>query len=712
MTNRQAGLRIAFVTAIALMIAGCTRMAAIDTLCASSTPSTACLASAAPGAGDPVAAEYHRRLLAYMGWNELNRIRLGTGIDINGTTISEYPNRKTQLLYRAAAGAAVPLDGGVIAPRKSGDPGNRAYSEPWRSSHAYLYLGADAPDDAHNTFRFSGIQAVSTTIFLRSITDKAVHVEGRCDGAVELESPTATRRVSAGSRFDLEIAPLERDRTRIIPGKQAQSCRLSVRAQGAARARPIVLEREETAAPALAAMDVRYDVCAVPPPATLDPLARVFFADRWLSQSCVMPARGIRLLPESRQGFNAKVEALTGTTLPDSAFDKGDPYLPLDFSRAPRLDLIYVSYLDVKADFSGTIFLRMLRYHAGRGTPIRILLTDILEREKDRAPLEQLAADYPNVQLQAFAWDPPRGADVEDKAARYHRTNHVKMLATLSRQPGATRAIIGGRNIHDGFLFPEAVDLSAYPELQDYGKPGQLSLNYFATYHDFEVELTGDRAVRTLAAHLSTLWQRDAATNVVRPFSVSVEKSGTPAAGVRHFISTPYEDNQALENWYVELIDNARHSIEIVTPYLNPPAPVAAALERAHDRGVRIIFAARVNLKGDFGGKLLTELNKLFVEKYAGKFEMYEYKAPKVVLHTKMMMIDGRLSVTGSVNLNHRSFLLDSENGLVVLDQAFYRRMKKVFDRYIAQSDRLGPDVAIQAGYRLLLGSQLLLNAL
>lgn len=697
--------------AIALAVAGCTRMAAIDTLCASSTPSTACLASAAPGAGDPVAAEYHRRLLAYMGWNELNRIRLGTGIDINGTTISEYPNRKTQLLYRAAAGEADRLDGGKIAPGRSGSPGSRAYVEPWRTSHAYLYLAADAPVNARDSFRFSGVQAVSTTIFLRSIADKAIRVEGRCDGAVEIESPAATRRLPAGTPFRLDVAPLERDQTRIIPGADVRACALSVRPDGG-RARSIVLEREETAAPAIAAMDSRYDVCAVPPPAALDPLARVFFADRWLSQSCAMPARGIRLLPDSRDGFNAKVEALTGTRLPDSAYDKGDPYLPLDFSRAPELDLIYVSYLDVKADFSGTVFLRMLRYHAERGTPIRFLVTDILERAKDRAPIERLAAEFPNVQLQEFAWDPPSGADVEDQAARYHRTNHVKMLATLSRQPGAARAIIGGRNIHDGFLFPEAVDLSAFPELQEYGKPGQLSLNYFATYHDFEVEVSGDRAVRTLAAHLSTLWQRDAATNVIRPYSLSVEKPGTPAAGVRHFMSTPYEDNRALEHWYVELIDNARHSIEIVTPYLNPPAGIAAALERAHERGVRVTFAARVNLKGDLGGKILTEMNKLFVEKYAGRFEMYEYTAPKVVLHSKMMMIDGRLSITGSVNLNHRSFLLDSENGLVVLDEAFYRRMKKVFDRYITQSRRLRPDVDIPASYRLLLGSQLLLNAL
>ncbi len=711
MTVKRSGSLFAFFAAIVFALAGCTRMSAVDTLCTESKASTACLLAGASAAPDDAAREYERRLTALTGWNELKRIRLGTGIDINGIEISQYPNLKTQLRYRTAAGAAKPVDGGMIAPLKAARPGIRSYDGRWRNADAYLYLGDHTPVGNH-VFRFSGVQAVSTTIFLRSVADKPLHVTGRCDGPAQIETPAGRLRLRAAASFTVNVAPGDRDRARIVVDNRVQGCRLDIRTAGTGSTRSIALEREESTQPAIARMDSRYDVCAMPPPASLDPLSKSFFADRWLSQSCILPVRGIRLLPESRLGFNAKVEALTGRRLSNAAFDKGDPYLPLDFSHAPKLELIIASYLDIKADFSGTVFVRMLRYHARRGTPIRIITTEILEREKDRAPLEKLAADYPNVQLQEFIWDPPRGSDIEDEAARYHRTSHVKMLVTLSRRRGETRAIVGGRNIHDGFLFPEAVDLSAYPELQNYEGPGKLSLNYFATYHDFEAELTDERTVRTLAAHLSTLWNRDADTSAFRPFSVSVEKRGMPLTGMRHFMSSPYEDSNALENWYVELIDAARHSIEIVTPYLNPPAPVAAALERAHDRGVHITIAARVNLKGDLGGQILTRLNQLFVEKYAGTYEMYEFKAPKVVLHSKIVMIDGRLSILGSVNLNHRSFLLDSENGLAVLDKSFYRRMKKVFDDYVADSVRLTPDVDIPASYRLLLSSQLLLNAL
>ena len=80
------------------------------------------------------------------------------------------------------------------------------------------------------------------------------------------------------------------------------------------------------------------------------------------------------------------------------------------------------------------------------------------------------------------------------------------------------------------------------------------------------------------------------------------------------------------------------------------------------------------------------------VERYAGRMTLWEYDPPKVVLHSKMLIIDERLSVVTSTNLNRRSFLHDTENGLAVLDPAFTRRLQGEVQDYIAQSRRLGPD--------------------
>ena len=148
----------------------------------------------------------------------------------------------------------------------------------------------------------------------------------------------------------------------------------------------------------------------------------------------------------------------------------------------------------------------------------------------------------------------------------------------------------------------------------------------------------------------------------------------------------PYADGRALEDHYVELIDAAAETIDIVNPYLNLTPKLAGAFGRALDRGVKVTIVTRIDLKDDIGGEFLTALNEMFVEQYAGRIAMYEYQAPEVVLHAKILMIDGRYVSVSSVNLNNRSFIQDSENGIAVLDRAFYKRMRAVFDSYVARS--------------------------
>jgi len=74
-------------------------------------------------------------------------------------------------------------------------------------------------------------------------------------------------------------------------------------------------------------------------------------------------------------------------------------------------------------------------------------------------------------------------------------------------------------------------------------------------------------------------------------------------------------------------------------------------------------------------------------------------------------MIDGRLVTVSSVNLNHRSFIHDTENGIVVLDRGFYRRISAVFARFRDEARRLNGDVSVPLRYRLLFASKTLRGA-
>ncbi len=690
----------------ALLLAACAGpLAGIDTSCELVPGEARCSMSSLetallPGAR-PENADYTSSFLALLAEQKLGEADRANGTGPFGRDIHSIHNRDFLAAYRGLERAA---DRSRLLP--SGMTRSGTFSAAWRLSRQTLYIDADALDRKAGIFFFSGLQARQVEIDVRQIGGGPASITGRCDGQMAVGPGKRIVEVGGAVHLSLTGADTSGGASVLFPGPDLKRCDLSIRSKGASRR--LTLLREETSGRKLARLDSLYQRCPSPDPQKLSPLERVFYASRELSETCPMALGTPRLLVKSRDGFNAKVEALAGSRLSDAFFDAGDPEAPIDLSRAPKLKLIYFSYLDYKADFSGRVMERLIRFHAARGARVRIMVTDVLQRRKDRELLERLAADHPNVQLQEFSWDPATGAPTGEQLSQFYKTHHVKMLATLATDRRRSRAIIGGRNIHDGFLFHEPVDLSRYPELHQYGKTNGLSLNYYSNWSDFDIEVEEPKAVETLVAHLSTLWHRDGRTDLARPFSIEGKRSSRPPPGAnaRHFISVPYADGRALEQYYVELIDAAAETIEIVNPYLNLTQKVADAFGRAIDRGVEITLVTRIDLKGDFGGQFLTELNELFVEKYADRIALYEFRASDVVLHSKILMIDGRYVSVSSVNLNNRSFIQDSENGVAVLDRAFYRRMKPIFDHYLARSRPVGPDVNVPLFYRFLFSTQ------
>jgi cardiolipin synthase A/B len=596
--------------------------------------------------------------------------------------------------------------------RAARGPARRTFTAAWRTSRQDFYLGPAGEDAGDMVFAFSGREADKVEIALRPVGGAAYRLKLVCDGPLEVSTPLGRNTYGPGD--DIWIWSERQDDSRplhvLAPSPSLNRCEGWTKFSR--HGRRLVIERQEVVAPELTQLDARYDLCVAPDGARSDPLDIAFFAPGWMSQTCPFELGKADFLTDQRAGFDAKVAALLGRPLPAAFYKIQNPELPLDFTHAPRLSLIYVSYLDIKADFSGRLLDRLLRHHAARGTTIRIVTSDVLVRDKDRAMLEGLAADYPNVQFKAFKWSAPAGSSLSDRISTLHRVHHVKLLVALSPDPGRSAAILGGRNIHDGFLFDEPVDLTAFPKLQQYGRRGAATLNYYSNWRDYDLSLHDGDTVRLLASHLSTLWHEDAVTRIARPFSVSAFGRARHVAGLaRHFISVPYADGRALERYYVALFDAAREKIEIVNPYFNATDSVRAALERALARGVRITVVGRISQAGDLGGGLTTAVNEEFVERYVDKIEIWNHQDPRALLHAKIFLVDGRLSVISGVNLNSRSFIHDTENGLVVLDPAFYRRAHQVFTTFKAASERITTP-GRRSAWRLLLHSPLIREAL
>ncbi|MCU4652656.1 phosphatidylserine/phosphatidylglycerophosphate/cardiolipin synthase family protein [Roseibacterium sp. SDUM158016] len=396
-----------------------------------------------------------------------------------------------------------------------------------------------------------------------------------------------------------------------------------------------------------------------------------------------------RLLSDGVDALNARMAALLGRPLPRAALLSGDPNLPLDFSDAPDLDLVVISSLNFRADFQSALLTRALAYHAQRGTPVRILVSATLVRGRDRAFLTEFAARYPSVQLQFYVWRQDRPGRAVD---RLQRAQHTKFFLTLSPDPGATRVILGGRNLHDGYFFDRPFDLTRWPALRDHIEERLWQRGYFSIFEDLDVEIRDPAMARSIAAQAVAYWHRDAQSLApLGPARIGPEPSIAGAgAQMRHAISLPWEDGRGLERWVAAMIDAARQDITIVSEFFYPPDRILDALLRAEARGVRVRILFQLG-SPEPSDVVVRPLNSLSVSRWGDRFEFFAYRGPAQLLHVKILVIDGALSVLGSSNFNQRSYLHDSENVLAVLDRRFARQVMDLADDLIASSEPIPP---------------------
>ncbi|MCC5972137.1 MAG: phosphatidylserine/phosphatidylglycerophosphate/cardiolipin synthase family protein [Pararhodobacter sp.] len=548
----------------------------------------------------------------------------------------------------------------------------------WRHARTALYIGDTAP--AQGVFRYSGLGAARITVAVSSVTARRLLVSGVCDGPgvieAELGGVRAARGFATDTPFAFELAARAADGAVLDLGLAVTRCDIEVRGSAPYQ---MVLEREERLVPRLVRQtDNARGACrqTVAPPGG-DALAAAFAAPgSALSMTCPFTPVEPSLLPDGREAFQARVEALTGARLSDAVLEAGDIEAEIDFTRAPELEAIYLSSLHMRADFTGHVMGRILAWHAARGAVVRIVMTDSLQRSLDRRFYEDLAARHPGIQLQMFRAGGQEGGPFD----RVHRANHVKAFAALSPVPGRSVVMLGGRNLHDGFVFERPRDLSRWPFLRNYASTRRYTFTYFfAAFRDLEMVFHDDASVRHVVAHLADFWHRDHDTQAM----AAVQTAGPPLpAGegmMRHFLSVPYADGRALEDLYVALFDAAQTRIDMTSPFLNMPPRLEAAMERALTRGVAIRLVTRTEVPEPVG-LFVAPLNRLFVQAHAAQIEIHAHDPAPLTLHSKLLVVDGRLAVVSSINLNQRSFWHDTENGVLIWGQTYAEDVLRQID--------------------------------
>ncbi|WP_415061307.1 phospholipase D-like domain-containing protein [Bdellovibrio sp.] len=441
----------------------------------------------------------------------------------------------------------------------------------------------------------------------------------------------------------------------------------------------------------------QIDICARPQGDFGNNVTSFFWQQDYSFTTCPQSFDKMVNLRDPYISMNQKVLSLTGSPLQRKDFNSKNPMAHLDFSKAPRFDIIWVSSLNFSADFYGMIIARALRYHAEQGTQVRILVPEVTMTKKDKQILEWLQVGMPNVKVQYYKY---RLSDRADGGwlDKFHRVNHTKLIiGHSSSNPKANFLITGGRNIRDSYIFSDTPVYKAYKYLKNYGA-GEEDYIY---YDDFEVELRGYSFVKSVLSQMLSFWTRDPETQRFRSTNVNITReadsdqiarlralpSQTPL--VRHIMSLPYFDGYQLERFYIDMFDSAQSELLLTTPYFRPSVAISAALDRAVQRGVKVKVMTRIHLAGDGTPQIAEDVNKEGINRHLQNVEIYEWTNDKSIMHAKILVIDRKLSFISSVNLNRRSFIHDTESGALILHEPTAEELRNEVMNFLKQGRRI-----------------------
>jgi cardiolipin synthase A/B len=143
----------------------------------------------------------------------------------------------------------------------------------------------------------------------------------------------------------------------------------------------------------------------------------------------------------------------------------------------------------------------------------------------------------------------------------------------------------------------------------------------------------------------------------------------------------PLEGFQTLLVWQLH---EARKRAFIVSPYFIPDQDVVSALQTAAARGVKVdIVVSQV-----VDQRLVNLAQRSYYDELlACGVRIHEYRDH--LLHAKNVSIDGNLGIIGSSNVDLRSFQLNEEVSLLLLDRSSVASLESIQRNYLKHADTL-----------------------
>lgn len=149
--------------------------------------------------------------------------------------------------------------------------------------------------------------------------------------------------------------------------------------------------------------------------------------------------------------------------------------------------------------------------------------------------------------------------------------------------------------------------------------------------------------------------------------------------------SNPSGGTSAAQRAYAAFIAGAKQSLAISNAYFVPSAPFVHALVKAKARGVDV----KVMMPGPYHDEPAVQRasRRTWAALLDGGVELYEHQ--RTMLHSKVTVVDERVTSIGSINFDPRSFSLNAECAAVMLDRKIALDAVRAFSADLEQCRRV-----------------------
>jgi cardiolipin synthase len=312
------------------------------------------------------------------------------------------------------------------------------------------------------------------------------------------------------------------------------------------------------------------------------------------------------------------------------------------------------SYIFDDVDQAGVRLSGLLAERSGAGVAVRVLVDGVGSRCSGKT-LEILKSHG----IPTCVFNPV--APSLFRPARLNHRDHRKIVVV-----DGDDAFAGGINFSRVYRRGSTVFSGASKEALEEG------------WRDTHVRIRGPGGRRFAELFADSWAKQDCANHATQPARSSAQ-AVVPKRGetvIQVIPSSPDSERNLTYLSVLGAVAYARESIAVTMAYFVPDEQLEEALIAAALRGVdvRLILPAFSDFSGVFHAG-----RSHYARLLRGKVRIYEQQ--NAFLHAKTVVIDNIWSTVGSTNWDWRSFVHNDEVSVVVIDEGFAGRMRRLFEQ-------------------------------